>query len=79
MYYEITEEQIDWTHWKDRRTTVCGDWCWRAGGVSLYQPTRKKLNRTIVPHRFAINPRKELRRDIIYMYIRQKLALKGEH
>ena len=36
MYYEISDEQIDWTHWNDKRSTVCGDWCWRAGGVSLY-------------------------------------------
>ena len=52
------------------------DWNWRAEGVTLYYPTREEINRTIVPHRFAINPnretlRRKLRTDRYYMHIYQ--------
>ena len=76
MYYEMRREQVDWAHWNNRRVTVGGDWCWRAEGVSLYNPTRENLNRTIVQHRFAINPRRDtprkmMRKDRYYIHVYQ--------
>ena len=76
MYYEMRHEDVVWNEWNNKRTTVDGDWCWRAEGVTLYNPTREEIRRTIVPHRFAINPRGEttrskLRTDRYYMHIYQ--------
>ena len=65
MYYEMRREEVDWEQWNKRRVTVGGDWCWRAEGVSLYNPTRENLNRKIVQHRFAINPRRDTPRKMM--------------
>ena len=76
MYYEMKKEQINWKHFKDGRITIGGDRCWRAEGVTVYHPTREIQDRTIVPHRFAINPtgeipRKILRKDRYYIHVYQ--------
>ena len=76
LYFEICEKEVDWKHWKEKRLPIGGDLCWREGGVTIYKPTRQKINRTIVPHRFAINPRTEtprteLRIDRYYIHVYQ--------
>ena len=55
MYYEIKENQVDWESMGRKRLTIGGDFCWRGNGVTIYQPTRERTRRPIVPHRFAIN------------------------
>ena len=76
MYYEMKKEQVNWRQFKDTRLTVGGDRCWRAEGVTVYQPQREVRDKTIVPHRFALNPTKEtprktLRRDRFYIHVYQ--------
>ena len=76
MYWETRKEQIEWEQWKNRRVTVGGDLGWRAEGASLYHPTTDTLIRTIVPHRFAINPsrcsiRQKMRTDRYYIHVYQ--------
>ena len=76
MYYEMTKEQVEWRQFKDTRLTIGGDRCWRAEGVTVYQPTREVRERTILAHRFALNPtcktpRKILRKDRYYIHVYQ--------
>ena len=76
MYYEMRREQINWEEWKDERITVGGDLCWMAEGATLYKPTRDLHTRTIVRHRFALNPfkntpRRRLRTDRYYVHVYQ--------
>ena len=82
----MTKEQVEWRQFREERSKIGGDRCWRDEGVTVYHPTREIRNRTIVPYRFAINPTTETPRKIrkkgqilrIYMYIKQVLARKEE-
>ena len=78
MYYEIKHNQVDWDRMGRRRLTIGGDYCWRAEGVTIYQPTGDKASRPVVPHRFAINlghqnklSRQNLRKDRYYIHVYQ--------
>ena len=76
MYYEMEREQVNWGTFKDRKITIDGDWCWRSEGVTVYNPSRDRQSRTIVPHRFAIKPiqdtkRCRLRTDRYYIHVYQ--------
>ena len=76
MYYEMEKEQVNWGSFRDRKITIDGDWCWRSEGVTVYNPSRDRNTRTIVPHRFAIKPRQDtarcrLRTDRYYIHVYQ--------
>ena len=76
MYYEIKENQVDWESMGRKRLTIGGDFCWRGNGVTIYQPTRERTRRPIVPHRFAINLGQQyqqpgLRTDRYYIHVYQ--------
>ena len=76
MYYETKHNQVDWEKMGRKRLTVGGDFCWRGEGVTIYQPSGERLNRPIVPHRFAINLGQQsrssgLRTDRYYIHVYQ--------
>ena len=76
MYYEMAEQQVVWSTFTEKTTTVGGDNRWRAEGISLYNPIRKLPSAPVVRHRFAVLPprsrcRKLLRTDRYYVHVYQ--------
>ena len=74
MYYEMTEQQVVWSTFTEKTTTVGGDNRWMAEGISLYNPIRKLPSAPVVRHRFAVLPprsrcRKLLRTDRYYVHV----------
>ena len=75
MYYELTDEQVEWNTVPRRSLTIGGDTCWRGQGVTVYKPHSERNTRPIVRHRFAINlsyvPRARFRTDRYYIHVYQ--------
>ena len=76
MYYELTEQQVEWANFQNKTTTVGGDYKWSDDGISLYNPIRERPSAAVVRHRFAILPprggcRRPLRTDRYYVHVYQ--------